>query len=153
MLDGATPTSEVAGDGRNSRAMAAACGRNGPVRRTQTTASEAHRPKGRARDMFNEEARLAERVSVSLPSRSGWNGSAMAVLRPRRTHPVHVRDRGIPERVGLGKASLGLCPCVRACVGRGGTEGLASHLSYYGLGRRPRKLTRGAGEVRLVVRW
>ena len=46
MLDGATPTSEVAGDGRNSRAMAAACGRNGPVRRTQTTASEAHRPRG-----------------------------------------------------------------------------------------------------------
>ena len=59
MLDGATPTSEVTGDGRNSRAMAAACGRSGPARRTQMTASEAHRPKGRARDMFNEEARLA----------------------------------------------------------------------------------------------
>ena len=91
-------------------------------------ASEAHRPKGRARDMFNEEARLAERVSVSLPSRSGWNGSAMAVFRPQQTHPVHMWDGGIPEHVGLGKASFGLCPCMHACVGRGGTEGLASRL-------------------------
>ena len=78
--------------------------------------------------MFNEEARLAERVSVSLPSRSGWNGSAMAVLQPRRTHLVHVWDGSIPEHVGLGKASLGLCLCVRACVGHGGTMGLASRL-------------------------